>query len=171
MLEDSLTLYKLIVLHMLSRVKFPLTTAQISNFMLEQDYTDYLTLQQIFSELSDAGMIRRSTVHNRTLLHLTEEGRSTLQYFSSRISDGTKADIDLFLRENELTLRNEVSVQADYYKATSGEYEARLLAKEKEINLIELTLSVPTKEIAAAVCDHWQSRNQEIYKYIVQQLF
>lgn len=171
MLEDSLTLYKLMVLHMLSRVQFPLTTAQISSFMLDQEYTDYLTLQQIFSELDEAGMIRRSTVHNRTLLHLTEEGRSTLQYFGSRISDATKEDIDLFLRENEMTLRNEVSVQADYYKATSGEYEARLLAKDRGINLIELTLSVPTKEIAAAVCDHWQSRNQEIYKYIVQQLF
>lgn len=171
MLQDPLTLYKLIILYMLDRVQFPLTTAQISSFILDREYTNFLTLQQVLSELTDAGLIQKSTVHNRTHLNLTEEGRNTLQYFGNRIGDPIKEDIEQFLQENEMTLRNEVSVQADYYKSTSGEYETRLIAKERGVNLIELTLSVPTKEIATAVCDHWQSRNQEIYKYIVRQLF
>ena len=50
LLEDTLTLYKLIVLYMLSRVTFPMTNAQVSDFILEKEYTDYLTLQQVISE-------------------------------------------------------------------------------------------------------------------------
>ncbi len=36
MFQDTLTLYKLIVLYMLDRVNFPLTNAQVSDFILER---------------------------------------------------------------------------------------------------------------------------------------
>lgn len=47
MLQDPLTLYKLIVLYMLNRVTFPLTAAQVSDFILGKEYTNFLTLQQV----------------------------------------------------------------------------------------------------------------------------
>ncbi len=171
MLQDPLTLYKLIILYILNRVSFPITTAQISDFILGKEYTNFLTLQQVISELTDANMIEGRTVNNRTHLSITEEGRETLQYFENRINDTIKQEIQEYLTANEFALREEVSVQGDYYKSTSGDYEAHLLAKERGINLIELTLSVPTREAAAAICDNWQKKNQEIYQYIIKQLF
>lgn len=171
MLQDPLTLYKLIILYMLGRVKFPLTTAQISNFILEKDYTNFLTLQQVFGELTDAGLVESKTMSNRTQLTLSPEGKETLSFFGNRISDAIKEDINQYFKENEYSLLEEVSVQGDYYKSTSGEYEAHLIAKEQDINLIELTLSVPTREIAEAVCDNWQRKNQEVYEQIIKLLF
>jgi len=171
MLQDPLTLYKLIVLYMLNRVTFPLTTAQISDFILEKDYTNFLTLQQVISELTDAGMVSSQSIRNRTHLAITEEGRETLSYFENRVNDAIKADINTYLRENEFTLRNEVSVLGDYYKSTSGEYEAHLIAKDRNINLVDITLSVPVEEVAATICDNWQKKNQDIYKYLIQELF
>ncbi len=171
MLQDPLTLYKLIVLYMLDRVTFPLTNAQISDFVLEKEYTNFLTLQQVISELTEAGMISSQSIRNRTHLAITKEGRETLHYFENRVSDAIKADIKTYFRENEFTLRNEVSVLGDYYKSTSGEYEAHLVAKDRGINLIDLTLSVPVEEVAAAICDNWQKKNQDIYKYLIQELF
>lgn len=46
----------------------------------------------------------------------------------------------------------------DYYKSTSGEYEAHLVAKDRGINLVDITLSVPVEETAAAICDNWQKK-------------
>lgn len=156
---------------MLNRVTFSLTTAQISDFILEKEYTNFLTLQQVISELTDAGMISTQTIRNRTQLAITEEGRETLSFFSNRISDAIKTDIDAYFHEKEFTLRNEVSVLGDYYKSTSGEYEAHLVAKDRDINLVDITLSVPVEEVAAAICDNWQKKNQEIYQYLVSALF
>lgn len=51
MSKDSLTLYKLIILDILSRVDFPLTNAQVSDFILEKEYADYFEIQQALSEL------------------------------------------------------------------------------------------------------------------------
>ena len=171
MLQDPLTLYKLIVLYMLNRVSFPITPAQISEFILEKEYTNFLTLQQVISELADANMLHTQNTNNRTLLTITEEGRETLTFFENRISDTIKEEIIEFFRSKEFELLDEISIQSNYYKSTSGDYEAHLLAKERGINLIDLKLSVPDKETATAICDNWQEKNQDIYQYLIKQLF
>ena len=78
MLQDTLTLYKLIVLYMLNRVNFPMTTAQVSDFILEREYTNFLTLQQVISELNEAGMISSETIRNRTHLSVTDRKSTRL---------------------------------------------------------------------------------------------
>lgn len=171
MTQDALTLYKLIILYMLDRVSFPLTKAQVYDFILGKEYTNFLTLQQAISELDDAGLISAKSVGNRTNLLITAEGRQTLGYFGNRVSDAIKQDVDTYLRENELELRNETSVQATYYKSTSGEYEAELTARDKGVSLINLRLSVPVEEMAVSICDNWQKKSLEIYQYLTHELF
>lgn len=170
-MQDPLTLYKLIILYMLNRVDFPMTKAQISDFLLERDYTNFLTLQQAIGELIDAAMIKAESIRNRTHLALTPDGAATLSYFGNRIGEGIREDIDEYLNQNKMELRNEVSILSDYYKSTTGEFEVHLRAKEKGIPLIDLTLSVPLEETAASICENWQRKNQDIYQYLMKTLF
>lgn len=181
MTQDSLTLYKLIVLYMLDRVTFPMTAAQVSDFFLEREYTGdfvpgkeysgFLTLQQVISELTDAKLVSSEAIRNRTHLSITDEGRETLQFFQNRLGDSIRQDINAYFRENEYALRNEISIAGDYYRSTSGEYEARLTAKDRDLRLVEITLSVPDESTAASICDNWQKKNQEIYQYLTRELF
>ncbi len=171
MTQDPLTLYKLIVLYMLDKVSFKLTNAQISDFILEKEYTSYMTLQQVISDLLDTELIKADTSMNRTYYSITQEGQSTLSYFGNRISDAIRGEIDTFLSEKHLELKNEASITANYYKSVSGEYEAELTAKEKDIVLVNIRLSVPTQDMAEAVCDGWYHKNEKIYKYLMQELF
>lgn len=171
MTQDPLTLYKLIVLYMLGKAAFPLTKAQVGNFILEKEYTNYLTLQQVIAELINADLIVAKSSRNRTLLAITDEGRETLSFFENRINDSIKKDISVFFSDNEMEMRNEVSILSDYYKAVSGEYEAHMLAKEKGVKILEITLSVPDEDTASAICANWQNKNQDIYQYIIKQLF
>jgi len=171
-MQDSLTLYKLIVLYMLEKVSFPMTKSQISNFVLEQEYTTFINLSQAISELLDANLITGESIGNRTHLKITLDGQKTLLFFSNRLSTPIKNDINLYLLENEFELRNEVSILANYYKSTeSGEFEAHLTAKEKNINIVDIRLSVPMEEMAAAICENWNKKNEDIYKYLTEQLF
>ena len=166
MTQDPLTLYKLITLYMLDRVTFPLTKAQIGDFILGRDYTNFLTLQQVIAEL-----IRAKSLRNRTYLEITEEGQNTLSYFGSRIGDSIKEDIAAFFADHEMDMRSESAVRADYYKSTSGEYEAHLVVKEKDVTVVDITLSVPDEDTASAICANWQAKSQSIYQFLVSQLF
>ena len=170
MTQEPLTLYKLIILYMLEQVDCPLTTAQLSEFILEQGYTNYLTLQQALSELTEAGLIETRTIRNRTRLINTADGSEALQFFGNRISDAIREDIARFFEANEVALRSEVNIQADYYKSTSGEYEVRMVARDKDTLLIDLTLSLPDEGMAQQMCDKWHKQNQEIYRYLMEQL-
>lgn len=171
MTQDPLTFYKLIILYMLNRVNFPLTKAQIGDFILEREYTNFLTLQQAFAELIDAELVVAKSNRNRTHLAITDEGRETLSFFENRINGSIKEEIDNFFIANELEMRNEVSILADYYKSVSGEYETHLVAKEKDVTMVEITLSVPDEDTASAICANWQKKNLDIYQYLTRQLF
>ncbi|MBQ9863224.1 MAG: DUF4364 family protein [Lachnospiraceae bacterium] len=98
MTQDPITLYKLIVLYMLDRVNFPLTKAQVGDFILEKEYTTFLKLQQAISELTDADMVRAKSIRNRTHLEITEEGRQTLGFFENRISSSIREEIDNYFK-------------------------------------------------------------------------
>ena len=160
--QEPLTLYKLIVLYLLNKVSFPLTMAQVSDLILEKEYTSYLTLQQVINELAQAGLITAKTLVNRTHLQITEE---------NRISDAIKTDIGEYLKKNELEMRNESSIQSNYYKAVNGEFETELTAVDKDVNLVTIRLTVPTEELAISICENWQKNNREIYQYLTTALF
>ena len=81
MTVDSLNLYKLIVLYMLDKANFKLTYAQISGFILEREYTNFFTLQQVISDLEESELILSDTLISRTLFTITDEGRKTLTFF------------------------------------------------------------------------------------------
>ncbi len=171
MIGSTDLLYKLMVLYMLNRVSFPLTKAQISDFMLEKEYTNFLTLQTVFAELTADSFVTEETIRNRTLLTITEEGRQSLSFFGSRIGSSIKQDIEDYLAANKLRMRSETSVQGNYYQTATNEFVAELTAKEKETTIVSLTLTVPTEEMAEDVCNNWQTKNEEIYRYLTGSLF
>lgn len=169
--QESLTLYKLIVLYMLDKVTFPLTQSQISEFVLDKGYTNYLILQQVISELIESNLVTAHTTLNRTQLTITLEGKDSLRYFEGRINDTIKKEILDYFKENSMELRNEVSVVSNYYKTVDGEYEAVMNVKDGNSTLVEIKLSVPTPQIASAICDNWNKKNQEVYQMLTKILF
>lgn len=171
MQQETFTLYKLIILYMLDQISVPLSKSTINSFILEKGYTNFLTLQQAIGELLDNQLMLQKTEANKVMLSITPEGKDTLSYFENRISDAIKEDIRQFMIENNKELKNAYSITSNYYKSVSGEYEAQLVAKEKGVVLVDLKISVPTKEIAEDVCLNWQKRNEEIYRMLMQKLF
>lgn len=169
-MSESFTLYKLIILYMLDKVDFPLTNAQLSDFILDQGYTTYFTLQQAINELLESELIGAESVRNSSFYQITQEGRDTLEFFGNRISETIRSEIDDFLKEKKYELRNEVSVIADYYKTTHHDFEAHCEIRDRTHHLIELSLMVPTEEQAEAVCNQWKAKSQDIYAYLISEL-
>lgn len=169
-MAETFTLYKLIILYMLDKVDFPLTTSQISEFVLDKGYTSYFRLQEALSDLTQSDLIRTETTHNRTLYHLTETGAETILYFSRKISPAIRKDIDDFLREKQYDLKEEASIKSDYYLNTNREYEVRCQIVENGSSLIDLKLTVPTETEAEAIVNHWNAKSQEIYTLLLTNL-
>jgi len=160
----------MIVLYMLKRCQMPLSKSQIYDFILEKEYTNFLTLQEVFSELASSGLITEKTMANRTYLELTEDGAKTLEFFGNRVNPAVRDQIDEYLKANNMKLINETSIKGDYRKVADNNYEVRMIATDGNQVLMDLTMSVPTEETAQSILDKWQNCNQDIYSYLVKEL-
>lgn len=169
-MADTLTLYKLIVLKMLNQVDSPLSNSQISEFILEKEYTNYFTLQQVLSEMEETGLVTVSSSHNSSLYHITDAGKDTLNYFGNKVSAAICRDIEVYLTEKKMEIRNDLSTTADYYQGSQGDYMVRCRVREQDSTLIDLTLSVPSEKQAVSMCNHWKEKSQEIYAYVMKGL-
>lgn len=94
--------------------------AQVSDLILEKEYTNYLTLQQVINELAQAGLITAKTLVNRTHLQITEEGRNTLSYFENRISDAIKTDIGEYLKKMNWKCATNLQSRATTIRLSTG---------------------------------------------------
>ena len=43
-MADLHTMYRVMILYMLNQVEYPLTNTQITNFILEKEYTNYFSM-------------------------------------------------------------------------------------------------------------------------------
>lgn len=166
-MAEPFTIYKLTILNMLDKVDFPLTNTQISNFFLEQEYTDYFKVQQVISDLVETELIRAESTHSNTQYTITAAGKETLGFFKDKISDAIENDTISYLSKNKLELRNDNSILADYFKTPNQDYAVRCQYRERGTNLIDLTLTVKRKEQAQAICDNWKKQNEDVYAYLM----
>ncbi|MCR5687268.1 MAG: DUF4364 family protein [Lachnospiraceae bacterium] len=169
-MTEPQTLIKLIVLYMLDKVDFPITKAQIYDFILEKEYSNYFALTQATFELTEDGFIESSSTHSSTFLKLTDKGRDTLTFFQNRISEGIRNDINGFYEEHRLEITNRMSVITNYYRTASGDYVADLTAREKSSDLINIKINMPTEDSARAMCEHWRDKSSDIYSFILENL-
>ena len=169
-MTETQTLTKLIVLYMLDKVGYPITKAQIMEFILEKEYSNYFTLTQAIFELTEDGFIKSDLTHSATFLSLTDKGRDTLTFFAGRIYDGIREDINRYFEENSIEIANNMSVITNYYKTAKGDYVADLSAREKSEDLINIRINMPTEDSARAMCEHWRDRSSDIYSFILENL-
>lgn len=169
-MAEPFTIYKLTILYMLDKAGFPLSNTQLSNFFLEHDYTDYFRVQEVIGNLVDADLILAESTHSNTQYTLTAAGKETLKFFSDKITEGIVQDVIDFFDANKMELRQETSVIADYYKTTNQNYAVRCQVRSDNNNVIDLTVSVKTKEQAEAICANWRKQHEDVYMYLMDTL-
>ncbi len=169
-MAEPFTIYKLTILYMLDKAGFPLSNTQISNFFLEHEYTDYFRVQEVIGNLVDADLILPESTHSNTQYTLTTAGKETLGFFKDKITDAIREDVHKFFESNHMELRQETSVIADYYKTTTQNYAVRCQVRSDQSPVLDLTLSVKTREQAEAICSNWKKQHQDIYMYLMDEL-
>ena len=169
-MAEPFTTYKLIVLYMAKHSKETLTNSQISEFILDRDYTDYFQLQKVLSELTETGLLKKRTVSNSSYYELTEEGSRTLSYFEKNLSQDIKNEIKEYLNNCGYQVQERILTPADYYTTPQGNYAVRCQIIEKDSTMLDLSLQTPGLEAAQAICRSWPLKAQDIYATLMGEL-
>ena len=135
------TVYKLIVLYMLQNTENTLTNSQISEFILDREYTNYFHLQQAISELVEAELITMDTRSNVSHYRITEDGIKTLSFFQKDLSPEIKQEVREYLKSTGFKAQERIVTPADYYITKQGTYSVRCQLIEKGNSLIDLNIA------------------------------
>ena len=63
-----------------------------------------------------------------------------------------------------------MSVKANYYRNTQGEYQVHCVVMEDTEPLIDLKLTVPTETESETIAANWYRQNQTVYASILEHL-
>ena len=120
MANESITIYKLIILYTLNKVNSPLPSVIISDYIIEKGYTNFVTLQNAFGELLQAELIAEDATYHLAYYTLTDTGRETLELFGSQLSYEIKKEIDDYLRENRYDIIDAASWISECQRTVDG---------------------------------------------------
>lgn len=170
-MAEPITIYKLIILYMLSQVDFPLGNTKISNFFLDKEYTTYFTIQQVLNDLLDSELIVAESTHNNTNYRITASGRETLDFFEVKFQRRSVRTIREYFSQNQIEMKKEADISADYYRTPQHNYAVHCQLRQKNNSrFIDLTLTVKNTEMAEAVCKNWQEQSPEVYACLMDML-
>ena len=170
MLQETSMLYKLTILYLLSKVDYPISNNSLSNFLLQNDFTDYFNLQQIMGELIDDGYVSRDVIRNKTLYKISESGEATIKLLSRELSDSMKADIEKYIVTNGIELKEDISVMSNYYQADINHYIVNMYIEEAGDKILDMNISVPTMAEAERICSKWYNSSNVLYPIIMKEL-
>jgi len=162
--------YKLMIMYMLSRGKFPLSNVAVSGFMSSANYCSYMEVQELITELISDGDIIADTSGSVATYTLSDTGNDTLKYFGNNISRQAREDIRKYLFDNSYELRQDNNTEARVIHNNSNDYTVKCTVSENGITLIGVEFSVPDEESANRMAGAWKTRSNDIYNYIMDKL-
>ncbi|MDL2248907.1 DUF4364 family protein, partial [Tyzzerella sp. OttesenSCG-928-J15] len=162
---------KLILLYLIEKMDIPISTSQISQFVLGESMIGYFDLQQCLSEMVDDNYVEATQENNNTRYSITDTGLTTLDYFEKRIPVYIRNKINKHVLENRKYIKRDYETTANYFKDIhTGDYTVKCGIYEDDAMLMEINLTVVSREHARGICENWRNNVTQLYGNILGNL-
>ena len=162
---------KLFLLHLIEKIDLPVSNGQVTQFVQSQGVMNYYAVQNYLNELVDAGYLEKSTDNKSTRYTITEDGVIALESFSKHIAPNLKNMINKYVAENLMRIKQEFeTTSSHFFDYDNNEYIVKCNAYEDEIMLMEISLSVVSRDQALAACNNWKNNAPRIYGKILDHM-
>lgn len=158
---------RLMVLYSLARLG-PCTELQLLQFLFENDLLNYFEMMFALNDLCDRGQAARVKRHAGFLYQATDAGREALALFGGRVPMSLKTLLDETENEWKNRFRQEMQNQQQIEQTDRGEYELHLKVVEQDMDMLRLSLSLPTRELAERLARRWPEKAVKIYDTIIR---
>ena len=168
--QETGLVYRLTILYILHRVNYPISYNSLSKFLLQDNFTDFFQLQQVLGELIDDGYVLQDEYHGKTLYSISDTGEAALKLLTHDLSSAIKADVDKYLLDHNMELRDDISVRSKIYQNNIDSYTANMFIEESGDKLLELNILTSSMDEAEKICNRWMKSGQHLYPMIMNEL-
>jgi len=163
---------KLLLLYLINRMELSMSRAQITEFVMQKEFINYFVLEQALSELLELGLLECTEINaqdaNTTRYTLTQQGETCLEYFENHIPRPVRVVINQYVEENRGKVRRDYEVTATYFPdAENDDFRVKCGVYEDMRALLEISVSVDTREQAKAIQNNWRGNASKLYQRII----
>ena len=162
---------RLLLLYLIDKMDLPLSRSQITDYIIQAEYMDYYTLQQALGDMVDGGYLDGTSDNNTTRYTITDEGLQTLEYFEKHIPPSVRNRINQYVKESRGDIKRAFENTATFFPNEAGdEFLVKCGVYEESRVLMELTISVDTREQARLIQNNWKANAKTLYGEIIGRL-
>ncbi|MGN1319046.1 MAG: DUF4364 family protein [Lachnospirales bacterium] len=160
---------KMVLLFVLYQMDMDMSWTTLHDFAVP-DYMDYFDFSTYLEELEENNLVESYSENNIKYYSITESGEQSLHYFSRLIPESKRNSILSFIRKNKKRIKKEYAVYANYFYHNEDEYVVKCGVIEDDMTLLELNVTVVTKEQAKLVRKNWKENCNVIYNDLLKGL-
>jgi len=160
---------KLLLLYLIEKMDLPLSRGQISDYISQDGFMDYFTLSQALGEMVEGGYLDITKDANTTRYSITDEGLQTLDYFEKHIPVSIRNKINHYIKENRRDIQKSFENTATFFaNEENDEFVVKCGVYEEDRVLMEITISVDTREQARTIQNNWKANAKTLYGDIIR---
>ena len=160
---------KLLVLFAVDQLG-PLTSLQLLQFLAEHELMDYITMQLTLGDLLSTGHLNSLPHALGTLYGLSPEGKESLWLFLRRLPHSTRSMVRNAVPEWKPRFQRETQILSDFQRREDGMYALRLRLMEKDAPLLDMTLTLPSRDLADRFSRRWPTAAPAFYGFLMKAL-
>ena len=161
---------KLLILFLLYQMDIPMTVTQITEFTVDKEYMDYFSFQEHMSELKEAALVDEKYENEQTRYFITADGEQVLSYFSGQITPERRTAVLDYTAKNKGSIKKDINVLANYFYNKENDYTVKCGIYEDSKTLLEINVTVPSKEDAKLLKKNWKENIPYLYGHILHTL-
>ena len=161
---------KLIVLYIIKKLNKSITNLQMVDLVLEVTGIDYFTLQDILLQLKNNGFIDVFCEEEVRYYKITEEGLEMLNSLVTIIPEFVVNRINEKVDTSTKKIKQKSVVYADFFPDGKENFMVKCKISEGGKKLIEINVSVQTREQAIDICNKWYESPSKYYLEIIKLL-
>lgn len=148
----------------------PLTGPQLLQFLAECELMDYFTMQLTLGDLRSAGHIGHTQSALGPQYALTAMGRESLALFLNRLPHSLKTLVRDAVPTWRPRFQREAQILSDFSRLEDGRYALRLRLMEADDPLLDMTLFLPSRDMADRLARRWPAAAAEFYGLLMKEL-
>ncbi len=160
---EKLAESKLTILYLLHKINMPMSKGQICRFALEVNSVEYFSLQNYIFEMTESNFIREIKDSEKLIYVNTDEGEKMLALFIHKIPKDIIEKVDSYISRMKCKVRRELETKAHYFHIGDGNYVVKCGVYENEKIIMELKMTLSSKEQAVLACKNWKDKTDTIY--------
>lgn len=161
---------KLIILYIIKNYAEAIDNGQITDIFMDYEFVDYFTMQQYLDELVGTNLVDIDLQDKLRLYFLTGHGEEAYNAYIHKIPVSVREKLLLTIKEYKKGERNASDVSASFRPFNELSYAAELSIREAGFPLLDIHMSVGSKDTAREVCERFKENPQKVYEALLELL-